>query len=232
MTWDEASEAALRRKIDGKTKPLGALGRIEGLAAQVARTSGTLAPRMRTCQLTIFAGDHGLAAEGVSAYPQAVTRQMLLNFLDGNAAANVFARSVGAALRVVDAGVAGAPVEHPDLLSRRIAAGTRNALREPAMTAGRARPGARRGPGARRRRRLGRRRLRRDGHRQHLGRRRSSRTRSPACRSTTSSGAAPASTTPGSARKRAILERRRAADAARRCRPRRRWPSTAASRSR
>ena len=119
MTWDDASEAALRRRIDGKTKPIGALGRIEALAAQIARTSGTLEPRMRACQLTIFAGDHGLAAEGVSAYPQAVTRQMLLNFLAGNAAANVFARSVGAALRVVDAGVAGAPVEHPDLLSRR-----------------------------------------------------------------------------------------------------------------
>src|SRR5688500_12882925 len=132
-SWDEASEAALRRKIDGKTKPLGALGRIEALAAQVARATGTLEPRMRTCLLTIFAGDHGLAAEGVSAYPQAVTRQMLLNFLSGDAAANVFARSVGAELRVVDAGVAGPPVRHANLLSRRIAAGTRNALYEPAM---------------------------------------------------------------------------------------------------
>ena len=92
---------------------MGALGRIEDLAAQIARATGTLEPGMRTCQLTIFAGDHGLAAEGVSAYPQAVTRQMLLNFLGGNAAANVFARLVGAALRVVDAGVAGAPVRHP-----------------------------------------------------------------------------------------------------------------------
>ena len=132
---DDTFAAALRRKIDGKTKPVGALGRVEALAAQIARVQGTLAPRMATCGLTIFAADHGLAAEGVSAYPQAVTRQMVLNFLDGNAAANVFARSVGASLRVVDAGVAGAPIADPRLLARRIGPGTRNARREPAMTA-------------------------------------------------------------------------------------------------
>lgn len=126
-------DAAIRRRIDGKTKPLGALGRIEDLAALVARVQRSLTPRMAACQLTLFAGDHGIAAEGVSAYPQAVTRQMLANFLAGNAAANVFARSVGASLRVVDAGVAGPPIVHPDLLSRRIGPGTRNALVEPAM---------------------------------------------------------------------------------------------------
>jgi len=128
-------EAALRHKIDSKTKPLGALGHIEDLAAAIARVQGSLAPRMRACQLTIFAGDHGLAREGVSAYPQEVTRQMLLNFLGGNAAANVFARSVGAALRVVDAGVAGPPVTHPDLLSRRLGDGTASSLAGPAMSA-------------------------------------------------------------------------------------------------
>ena len=94
---------------------------------------------MATCQLTIFAGDHGLAAEGVSAYPQRSPGRCCSNFLAGNAAANVFARSVGAALRVVDAGVAGEPVAHPDLLSRRIGAGTRNSLTGPAMTRRRAR---------------------------------------------------------------------------------------------
>lgn len=128
-------ETALRRRIDNKTKPPGALGRIEDLAAQIARTKGTLTPRLDTCELTIFAGDHGLAREGVSAYPQEVTRQMLLNFLGGNAAANVFARSVGATLRVVDAGVAGEPVAHPGLLSRRMGDGTASALAEPAMSA-------------------------------------------------------------------------------------------------
>lgn len=133
---DATFAAALRRKIDGKTKPLGALGRVEALAAQIARVQGTLSPRMATCRLTIFAADHGIAAEGVSAYPQAVTRQMVLNFLDGNAAANVFARSVGVGLRVVDAGVAGEAIADPRLVSRRIGAGTRNSAREPAMTAG------------------------------------------------------------------------------------------------
>lgn len=132
---DDTFAAALRRKIDGKTKPVGALGRMEALAAQIARVQGTLTPRMATCGLTIFAGDHGIAAEGVSAYPQAVTRQMVLIFLDGNAAASVFARSVGAELRVVDAGVAGPPLADARLLSRRIGPGTRNAVREPAMTA-------------------------------------------------------------------------------------------------
>ena len=134
-TADSDFEARLQARIDGKTKPQGALGRIETLAAQIARMQASLDPRMASCQLTIFAADHGLAREAVSAYPQAVTRQMLLNFLAGGAAANVFARSVGARLRVVDAGVAGEPVAHPDLVSRRIGPGTRNSLTGPAMTA-------------------------------------------------------------------------------------------------
>ncbi len=132
---DRDFEAALAAKIDGKTKPLGALGRIETLAAQVARLQGTLTPRMASCQLTIFAADHGLAVEGVSAYPQAVTRQMVLNFLGNGAAANVFARSVGASLRVVDAGVAGAPMAAPGLVDRRMGPGTASALAGPAMSA-------------------------------------------------------------------------------------------------
>lgn len=127
-------EQAIRAAIDGKTKPIGALGRIEDLAAQIARLQGSLVPRMDGCTLTIFAADHGLAAEGVSAYPQAVTRQMVLNFLAGGAAATVFAASLGVAVRVVDAGVAGEAIADPRLISRRIAAGTRSALRGPAMT--------------------------------------------------------------------------------------------------
>jgi nicotinate-nucleotide--dimethylbenzimidazole phosphoribosyltransferase len=128
-------EAELGARIDGKTKPPGALGRIEELAAQVARATGTLEPALRTCSLTIFAADHGIARAGVSAYPQEVTRQMLANFLAGGAAANVFARAVGARVRVVDAGVGGAALAHPELIDRRIGPGTRNALEEPAMTA-------------------------------------------------------------------------------------------------
>lgn len=129
-----ARDAAIRQAIDTKTKPLGALGVIETLAAQIARIQDTLTPRLDRCRLIIFAGDHGIAAEGVSAYPQAVTRQMLANFLAGGAAANVFARVNGVDLHVVDAGVAGAAIQAPGLTSRRIAAGTRNSVVEAAMT--------------------------------------------------------------------------------------------------
>ena len=131
---DEDFERALRAAIDGKTKPPGSLGQIETLAAQVARIKQCLAPRIETCEHTIFAADHGMADAGVSAYPSAVTRQMVLNFLAGGAAANVFARTLGVTVRVVDAGVAGAPIDRPDLVCRRTAAGTANAIEEPAMT--------------------------------------------------------------------------------------------------
>lgn len=131
---NEDFDAQIARAIDGKTKPLGALGRLELLASQVARIQGTLKPKAETCSLTIFAADHGMAAAGVSAFPQAVTRQMVANFLSGGAAANVFAKTVGAKLQVVDAGVAGPPFEHSDLLDRRVAGGTNNAIEQPAMT--------------------------------------------------------------------------------------------------
>lgn len=135
MTPKQDFEAALRAKIDGKTKPLGALGRIEALAAQVARVQQSLEPRMQACRLILFAADHGIAAEGVSAYPAEVTRQMVLNFLAGGAAANVFARQAGLPVSVVDCGVAGAPLEAPRLIARRIAPGTDNFRHGPAMTA-------------------------------------------------------------------------------------------------
>jgi nicotinate-nucleotide--dimethylbenzimidazole phosphoribosyltransferase len=128
-------EARLKAAIDNKTKPLGALGRIEALAAQIARVQRSLTPRMDTCALTIFAADHGIADEGVSAYPQAVTRQMVANFLSGGAAANVFARTLGATVTVVDAGVAGDPMDMAGLVSCRIGAGTANSAKGPAMTA-------------------------------------------------------------------------------------------------
>lgn len=127
-------EALLQAKIDGKTKPQGALGRMELLAAQIARIQQSVSPRMETCHLIIFAADHGMALSGVSAFPQVVTRQMVLNFLSGGAAANVFARSVGASLEVVDAGVAGQQLEHPDLRSERVGPGTQDAIAGPAMS--------------------------------------------------------------------------------------------------
>jgi len=125
----------IRHTIDTKTKPLGALGRIEDLAEQIALVQNTVAPVMNTCTLTIFAADHGIAHSGVSAFPQVVTGQMVQNFLAGGAAANVFAKVNGVVLQVVDAGVAGDAVAHPGLINRRIAAGTGNFLSEPAMTA-------------------------------------------------------------------------------------------------
>lgn len=120
--------------IDTKTKPPGSLGRIEALAAQIARVQHTLTPVMESCSLTIFAADHGIARAGVSAFPQEVSRQMVLNFLAEGAAANVFANSQGIAVRVVDAGLAGEPLSHERLISRRVAPGTNSFLDGPAMT--------------------------------------------------------------------------------------------------
>lgn len=127
-------ESALSAKIDTKTKPLGALGRIETLAAQVARLQGTLTPRMRQCGLTIFAADHGLARSGVSAYPSEVTRQMVLNFAAGGAAANVFCRANDVALQVVNSGVLGGAFGMDGIRDMPIAEGTANSLEMPAMT--------------------------------------------------------------------------------------------------
>jgi len=132
-------EARLRHKIDHKTKPLGALGRLEDLALQLGMVQRSETITLREPQMVVFAADHGIAAEGVSAYPQAVTVQMVGNMLAGGAAINVFARQHGFALNVVDAGVAAELAPHPRLLQRKIAQGTRNTRKEPAMTAVQAR---------------------------------------------------------------------------------------------
>lgn len=123
------------RALNAKTKPVGSLGRLETLAFQLARIQQSLQPRMETCQLTLFVADHGVATRGVSAYPQEVTRQMLVNFLAGGAASNVLAGLFGVSLQIVDAGVAGEPLVHPKLVSRRIAAGTRDFSCHAAMDA-------------------------------------------------------------------------------------------------
>lgn len=127
------SSQAIAAAIDGKTKPPGSLGAIERLAAQLAALQDTLSPKAETCHLTIFAADHGIADEGVSPFPQAVTGQMVLNFLAGGAAATVFARTLGAEVSVVDAGVIEA-IDHPDLVDRRMGAGTANSAHGAAMT--------------------------------------------------------------------------------------------------
>jgi nicotinate-nucleotide--dimethylbenzimidazole phosphoribosyltransferase len=131
---DPALDAALQRRIDGKTKPLGALGRLETLGLQIGRILGSETPQLRQPQLVVFAADHGLAAHGVSAYPSDVTWQMVENFLAGGAAVSVLARQHGLALTVVDAGVRHDFAPRAGLLLRKVAPGSADALAGPAMT--------------------------------------------------------------------------------------------------
>jgi len=129
-------QAALRRRIDQKTKPLGALGRIEELAQQLGMILDSETPALRQPQMVVCAGDHGLAAHGVSAYPSDVTWQMVENFLAGGAAVSVLARQHGIALNVVDCGVRHDFQDgRPGLFVRKIAPGTADAMQQPAMTA-------------------------------------------------------------------------------------------------
>lgn len=125
----------LQHVIDHKTKPLGSLGRLEALAMQLGLILDTDQPRLQQAQMVVFAGDHGLAARGVSAYPSDVTWQMVENFLAGGAAVSVLARQHGLALTVVDAGVAKDIAPRAGLQIRKIAYGTADASQGPAMTA-------------------------------------------------------------------------------------------------
>jgi nicotinate-nucleotide--dimethylbenzimidazole phosphoribosyltransferase len=127
---DPAAGAAAQRAFDAKTKPRGSLGRLEALAARVAALQGTAVPPRPEAAIVVAAADHGVAVEGVSAYPQEVTAQMVANFVAGGAAINVLAREAGARLLVVDAGVA-TPAE--DVRSLRLGAGTASIARGPAM---------------------------------------------------------------------------------------------------
>ena len=131
---DEAAMATARARQDQLTKPLGALGRLEALSVQIAGITGALQPPLERKAVIVMAADHGVAAQGVSAYPQEVTPQMVLNFLRGGAAINVLAKQTNARVVVVDIGVASALPTHPQLLARKIALGTHDFTLGQAMT--------------------------------------------------------------------------------------------------
>lgn len=133
-TPDEAAAAAAQKKLDGKTKPLGSLGRLEELARTVAGIRRVAVPELPVKAIVVMAGDHGVADEGVSAFPQSVTAQMVLNFAGGGAAINVISRQVGARLLVVDVGVKEDLPAVQGVRSARVMKGTRNFAKGPAMT--------------------------------------------------------------------------------------------------
>jgi len=131
---DRGIENSLKNKVDRKTKPLGALGLLERTAIKIGLIQQRLDPEFGQPHLLVFAGDHGAAKAGVSAFPQEVTWQMVENFLAGGAAINVFARQNGLHLAIIDAGVAHDFGKRAGLIDAKIAAGTANYIEEPAMT--------------------------------------------------------------------------------------------------
>jgi nicotinate-nucleotide--dimethylbenzimidazole phosphoribosyltransferase len=133
---DTSLRDTLQHLIDTKTKPPGSLGRLETLARQLGMIQRSTQPRVVRPAMIVFAGDHGIANEGVSPYPQAVTAQMVANFLAGGAAINAFSGVAGLELEIVDAGVATPlpPVDTSKLVSVPIAQGTRNFAHDTAMT--------------------------------------------------------------------------------------------------
>lgn len=131
----EALAARVRQALERKTKPPGSLGRLETLAVQVAVALGSERPHLAKPQLVVFAADHGVTAQGVSAYPRAVTAQMVRNMLAGGAAVSVLARQHGLALTVADCGVDADFEPHPQLRSLKVCRGTVDFTQQPALTA-------------------------------------------------------------------------------------------------
>ncbi|MEX2472219.1 MAG: nicotinate-nucleotide--dimethylbenzimidazole phosphoribosyltransferase, partial [Gemmatimonadota bacterium] len=129
-----ASVPEIRARLDDLTKPRGSLGRLEDAACFLARILGCPPPRLEPRAVVVLAGDHGVTARGVSAYPSEVTTQMCRNIGDGGAAVSVLARRVGARLVIADLGVR-APVDHPAVLDRNVVRGTRDLADGPALTA-------------------------------------------------------------------------------------------------
>lgn len=135
---DPALLEAAQAKLDDLTKPHGSLGRLEELARQMVSITGNLSPVINKKAVLVMAGDHGVVRDGVSAYPQEVTMQMVLNFLGGGAAINVLARHIGAEVQVVDMGVAAELEPNPKLLDKKVAMGTNSMTGGPAMDSGQA----------------------------------------------------------------------------------------------
>jgi len=131
---DQEAMSSARARQDVLTKPQGSLGRLENLSIQMAGITGKVRSKIHHKVVTVMAGDHGVVAEGVSAFPQEVTPQMVLNFLYGGAAINVLSKHVGARVVIVDMGVASPMEAHPQLISRRVGSGTGNIAKGPAMT--------------------------------------------------------------------------------------------------
>jgi len=124
----------IQKKIDTKIKPIGALGKLEQIAFKLCRVQNSLSPQLKNPQILVFAGDHGLATAGVSPYPQEVTYQMVLNFINGGAAINVFCEQNSIDLVVIDAGVNGNFANDLPIVHAKVAPGTANSLEKPAMT--------------------------------------------------------------------------------------------------
>ncbi len=130
---DQEAMQAAQAHSDRLTKPPGSLGQLERLAAQLAGIGGAFPIAVRKKAIVVMAGDHGVCKEGVSAFPQEVTPQMVLNFLNGGAAVNVLGRHAGAEIVCVDIGV-NSDIAHPELLVRKVRYGTGNIARGPAMS--------------------------------------------------------------------------------------------------
>lgn len=130
---DEEIITLARARQDNLTKPKGSLGRLEDVAIQLAGNQGTLNPKIERPAIVVFAGDHGVAAEGISAYPQSVTSEMVRNFSAGGAAITVLAKTLNVPFRVFNMGTVDSLEGLPNVEDRRVAAGTQNICNSPAM---------------------------------------------------------------------------------------------------